>query len=308
MTHTLLAPLMRHILPIIAFFIPLFLSISGCKEPILKSATLTTEWQNSTDLVSGSIPHKSTITVVGNLIDNGGAPILEKGFCYTWSNSKDPNYRTEPTINNGKTDCPGTSLGFYTTTLGAAIPSSTLLVRAYARTREGVSYGNMVRVKVGDAKQGADGKNGLNGERGERGLRGEDGKPGPAGPAGPKGNDGLPGKDAINTNQSLGIADPIFSSLKPEQVVFELDLKKIFNNLSTISIQIFDGNTSSKPILRKVLDKSEDSISSDFRFQLELESGLPLTPNEQYKLEITIFDTSDPVKKQTIQKTFTPKQ
>lgn len=71
----------------------------------------------------------------GNITDDGGAAITDRGVC--WSTS------TNPTISNFKTS-DGIGSGIFTSSITGLTPGTTYCVRSYAINSVGVSYGNEV--------------------------------------------------------------------------------------------------------------------------------------------------------------------
>ncbi|MCX6247136.1 MAG: lamin tail domain-containing protein [Bacteroidetes bacterium] len=71
----------------------------------------------------------------GNVVSDGGSPILSRGVC--WSTS------SNPTITDSHTTDPGT-LGVYTSNLTGLLPSTSYHVRAYATNAIGTGYGSDV--------------------------------------------------------------------------------------------------------------------------------------------------------------------
>lgn len=75
----------------------------------------------------------------GNVTDDGGAEVTERGIC--WSTSHNPT-----TSNNHASS--GTSTGGYTVNMTGLTPNTTYYVRAYATNSLGTSYGNEVSFKT----------------------------------------------------------------------------------------------------------------------------------------------------------------
>lgn len=72
-------------------------------------------------------------TLFGNIADNGGAEIIEKGFCL----SKNPN----PSIADIKVKSSNNELGTYALVVTALESSTKYYVKAYAQNVKGISYG-----------------------------------------------------------------------------------------------------------------------------------------------------------------------
>ncbi|MBR5912549.1 MAG: hypothetical protein IKZ55_11240 [Bacteroidales bacterium] len=81
----------------------------------------------------------TTATGGGNVINNGGAQVTERGIC--WSTSHNP------TI-NGNHASSGTGTGNYTVNMTNLTPNTTYYVRAYAINSQGTGYGEEVNFKT----------------------------------------------------------------------------------------------------------------------------------------------------------------
>jgi len=77
----------------------------------------------------------TTATGGGNVTDDGGATVTERGIC--WSNS--PN----PTVGDSHTT-DGSGVGAFTSQLTGLAPNTTYYVRSYATNSEGMAYGEEV--------------------------------------------------------------------------------------------------------------------------------------------------------------------
>jgi uncharacterized protein (TIGR02145 family) len=102
--------------------------LNGCKkeDPIFSPAIITTTISSITE---------TTAISGGNISDDGGAPVLERGVC--WS------AQTQPTIADSKTNN-GTGIGNFTSNLTELLTNTTYFVRAYATNSSGTYYGNEV--------------------------------------------------------------------------------------------------------------------------------------------------------------------
>jgi hypothetical protein len=74
-------------------------------------------------------------TAGGNISSDGGAPVTERGVC--WSTSQNP------TVNDLKT-LDGTGTGYFNSIVTGLISNTTYYLRAYATNSTGTSYGNQV--------------------------------------------------------------------------------------------------------------------------------------------------------------------
>jgi len=75
----------------------------------------------------------STAICSGNLLNNGGATITEKGFC--WSTNQNPTISDNHTFVNS-------DLANFTATISGFTPNITYYVRSYAANSKGIAYGN----------------------------------------------------------------------------------------------------------------------------------------------------------------------
>lgn len=79
----------------------------------------------------------------GNISDDGGAIVTERGFCYSSSTSS-------PTISSSKVSS-GTGIGSFYTNITQLSSGTTYYVRAYSINKAGVSYGNTLSFKTQSA-------------------------------------------------------------------------------------------------------------------------------------------------------------
>ena len=79
----------------------------------------------------------------GNISDDGGATVTERGFCYSTNT-------TSPTISNSKISS-GTGIGSFYTNITQLSSGTTYYVRAYSVNKAGVSYGNTLSFKTQSA-------------------------------------------------------------------------------------------------------------------------------------------------------------
>ena len=96
------------------------------------------------ELTTDSIKNITTTsaTFYGNIIDDDGLEILEKGFC--WNTS------TNPTIENNFQIVSGDTLGSFSYETTELIINTTYHVRAYLKNSEGTFYGNEISFTVKD--------------------------------------------------------------------------------------------------------------------------------------------------------------
>lgn len=102
-----------------------FVTEGGGAEPILPSVA-TFEVTNIT---------QSTATAQGNVTDDGGSAVTERGVC--WSKNHEPSINDYHLSN-------GSGTGSYNVELTNLSPNTTYYVRAYAKNSVGIAYGNEV--------------------------------------------------------------------------------------------------------------------------------------------------------------------
>jgi len=79
----------------------------------------------------------SSATTGGNVTVTGGAPIIERGICYSTT-------VTSPTIANTTIVDPAPGLGIFVSNMTGLTPSTTYYVRSYATNSVGTAYGSLV--------------------------------------------------------------------------------------------------------------------------------------------------------------------
>lgn len=92
---------------------------------------------NAPTVTTGEVTNitKTTAKVHGNVTDDGGATVTERGVC--WSTSPNPTIDSEHQTN-------GSGTGSYTVSMTGLTRYTKYYVRAYAINSEGISYGNEV--------------------------------------------------------------------------------------------------------------------------------------------------------------------
>jgi hypothetical protein len=109
-----------------------FLVILGCKPIIVKVAPTIISVTTTPPVVTST-----TITVSGNITNDGGDAILDRGVVY----GLNPN----PTITDGKISS-GTGIGTFNSTINGLTPGKIYYVRTYATNGQGTAYGDQVTV------------------------------------------------------------------------------------------------------------------------------------------------------------------
>jgi len=100
------------------------------------TVTLTTATLPVLTTTAASVITVTTATTGGNVTDNGGSVLLEKGIC--WSTS------ANPTVSDTKVVNGSTATGIYTSAITGLAPLTTYYVRTYATNSVGTAYGTQV--------------------------------------------------------------------------------------------------------------------------------------------------------------------
>lgn len=108
-----------------------------------KQFTTKKEIQSETGIKIATLPVKNitetTAISGGNITDDGGSPLIEKGIC--WSTT------VKPTVKNFKTtDSPET--GVYNSEMTELSEGTTYYVRSYATNNKGTTYGQQIEFKT----------------------------------------------------------------------------------------------------------------------------------------------------------------
>ncbi len=130
----------------------LVLAQVACKKNLLQLATVSTSLnptiQNEAEVSLGSI-----VTIIGNITNDGGAPVVERGICYTSFQTNDVKSHSDPTINNSVLKDTGIGSGSFVMTMNPSNANATYVIRAYARTKAGVAYGKALTVRTAANKK-----------------------------------------------------------------------------------------------------------------------------------------------------------
>jgi uncharacterized protein (TIGR02145 family) len=96
------------------------------------------------DLTTDSIKNiaATSATFYGNIIENDGLEILEKGFC--WNTS------TNPTVENNFQVVAGNTLGSFLYEANSLLVNTTYYVKSYLKNSEGIFYGNEINFTTED--------------------------------------------------------------------------------------------------------------------------------------------------------------
>ncbi|MFN8251390.1 MAG: PQQ-binding-like beta-propeller repeat protein [Ferruginibacter sp.] len=110
---------------------------NSCKKngspasPPLSLATVTTSVPN--------MINQYTCVSGGNVVNDGGDSILERGICY--------NTQPAPTISNNKI-ISGSGTGIFVSTLTNLVPNTSFYIRAYAKNSVGIAYGEEKQIQT----------------------------------------------------------------------------------------------------------------------------------------------------------------
>lgn len=125
--------LLKSIAALSIFSVILFTACDkGSTSPSSSSSSSNAVLPTVTTSVPGSIT-TSAASAGGNVTDDGGADVTERGVCY--STSKNPT-----TSNSKKTS--GTGKGSFSASMSGLAENTTYFVRAYAKNSKGTAYGN----------------------------------------------------------------------------------------------------------------------------------------------------------------------
>lgn len=111
---------------IVIIFVALILIVNSCKKnpnpPELTTADVSNITQSSA--MSG-----------GNVTDDGGATVIERGVC--WNTFENPTISYYRTIEDGE-------MGYFTSSITELTPNTLYYIRAYATNEAGTGYGNQI--------------------------------------------------------------------------------------------------------------------------------------------------------------------
>jgi len=110
-----------------------YVSTANQNEPIVSSTTASTT----------SVAHELFVTA--SVSDEGTSPVTERGFVYSTD-------MQEPTIDNTKVVAQGNNESF-STTLKNLPSDQTVYIRAYAKSNDGIGYGNVLSYNEADYVQ-----------------------------------------------------------------------------------------------------------------------------------------------------------
>ena len=106
-------------------------TLASCSEDEETTSVLTVTTTSPIDVT------QSTVTLGGEVLSDGGKPVIERGIC--------TGETANPVIDdpNNFTDILGSGLGVFTGTydISTLPPNTTIYVRAYAKNSDGIVYG-----------------------------------------------------------------------------------------------------------------------------------------------------------------------
>ena len=111
------------------FFFWVLLTLTGCKKEKPEDTTPFIVTSKTVEV------YTNFANVGGNVTSDGGAPITEKGICY--STSSNPDINSTVVLSNSQ-------LGGFEVDLVNLNPQTNYFARAFAKNKNGVSYGNTV--------------------------------------------------------------------------------------------------------------------------------------------------------------------
>jgi len=112
--------------------------LAGCENDLLEQAQTAREATVLPVLTTSDISSKGTATATagGNITDDGGLPIVERGIC--WSTSSDP------TLHNHFQKEGGDGTGSYSVPMSGLLPGTRYYARAYASNSVATGYGPQI--------------------------------------------------------------------------------------------------------------------------------------------------------------------
>lgn len=126
--------------PIIMFASMVLFFLTACK----KNDDDNSEKQSVPTLSTIEISDITQTTAVsgGNILDDGGSTVIERGVCWSLGHS--------PTINDSKTS-DGAGAGSFTSEIQGLEPATTYSLRAFATNGQGTAYGNTLTFTTNEA-------------------------------------------------------------------------------------------------------------------------------------------------------------
>ena len=101
----------------------------------------TSSVEPSVETISVISENSNTISVIGNVSDNGGDDLISYGFVYSEGNST-------PTLDNSILEIGQNTLGEFNGQISDLQPSTNYSIRAYASNQIGTTYGNVLNVET----------------------------------------------------------------------------------------------------------------------------------------------------------------
>jgi hypothetical protein len=101
----------------------------------------TSSVEPSVETISVISENSNTISVIGNVSDNGGDDLISYGFVYSEGNST-------PTLDNSILEIGQNTLGEFNGQISGLQPSTNYSIRAYGSNQIGTTYGNVLNVET----------------------------------------------------------------------------------------------------------------------------------------------------------------
>ena len=117
----------------ILFISMCFLAMLGCKQVIVKVVPTIISVTTTPPVVTST-----TATISGNISDDGGDPITDRGVVYSLNPS--------PTIESGTRVSSGSGVGSFNSTISGLSPGKTYYIRTYATNSIGTAYGDQITI------------------------------------------------------------------------------------------------------------------------------------------------------------------
>lgn len=110
-----------------------FLALLGCKQVIVKVVPTIISVTTTPPVVTST-----TATISGNISDDGGDPITDRGVVYSLNPS--------PTIESGTKLSSGSGVGSFNSTISGLSPGKTYYIRTFATNSVGTAYGDQITI------------------------------------------------------------------------------------------------------------------------------------------------------------------
>jgi hypothetical protein len=126
---------MKKLIFLSSIFIVLTITFTSCSKSSSEETASATPVLPSISTTIVTDITQTTVTVRGNVSNDGNTTLIARGFCFAISEN--------PTLANSKTTEIGTT-GTFTSSLISLIPNTLYYLRAYATNSVGTTYGNQI--------------------------------------------------------------------------------------------------------------------------------------------------------------------